>query len=119
MIEVLATAKKEDLPEHSVQGTEHTHSPEHDVPSTDWRHRIASRAAKEIQDGFYVNLGVGIPTLVPEVGFILSLQVVCRLPHQFKLPASTCHLISKYGWRARMVSSAWDLIPQIPRSIRK
>ncbi|KAH9951886.1 3-oxoacid CoA-transferase [Amylocystis lapponica] len=34
--------------------------------STDWRHRIAKRAAKEIHDGFYVNLGVGIPTLVPE-----------------------------------------------------
>lgn len=32
----------------------------------DWRHRIARRAAKEIHDGFYVNLGVGIPTLVPE-----------------------------------------------------
>jgi len=34
--------------------------------SNDWRHRIAKRAAKEIHDGFYVNLGVGIPTLVPE-----------------------------------------------------
>ena len=30
------------------------------------RNRIAKRAAQEIQDGFYVNLGVGIPTLVPE-----------------------------------------------------
>lgn len=34
--------------------------------SKDWRHRIARRAAREIHDGFYVNLGVGIPTLVPE-----------------------------------------------------
>lgn len=30
------------------------------------RERIAKRAAKEIKDGFYVNLGVGIPTLVTE-----------------------------------------------------
>lgn len=30
------------------------------------RNRIARRAAKELKDGFYVNLGVGIPTLAPE-----------------------------------------------------
>lgn len=29
------------------------------------RNRIAKRAAKELQEGFYVNLGVGMPTLAP------------------------------------------------------
>jgi 3-oxoacid CoA-transferase len=29
------------------------------------RERIAKRTAKELKDGFYVNLGVGIPTLAP------------------------------------------------------
>ncbi|MGH7020230.1 MAG: CoA-transferase, partial [Brevundimonas sp.] len=28
------------------------------------REQLAERAAKELQDGFYVNLGLGIPTLV-------------------------------------------------------
>ncbi|KAL3461749.1 hypothetical protein BJX64DRAFT_260072 [Aspergillus heterothallicus] len=51
------------LREEKAKGTDAPAQP----PAIIERNRIAKRAAKELKQGYYVNLGVGIPTLAPSM----------------------------------------------------
>ena len=55
-----------------------------------WTHdEMAAMAAKELQDGFYVNLGIGLPTLVanfvpPEIEVWLQSETACSVLARFR-----------------------------------
>src|SRR6202000_290893 len=58
------------------------------------RDQMAARAARELQDGFYVNLGIGIPTLV--ANNIPPARKV-TLPSEHTLPGVKVTLQSEKG----------------------
>jgi len=67
-IEFMTLAPSESTPPPSPASTSSTLPSSSASPSSsskDRRERIARRAAREIKDGYYINLGIGIPTLVP------------------------------------------------------
>lgn len=52
----------------SIQAGRLTFSNHHSISAKEKiRYKIANRAAKEVKDGTTINLGIGIPTLLPEV----------------------------------------------------
>jgi 3-oxoacid CoA-transferase len=62
---VLATAAKQVEIRKTRNATQTEETSSTPSPALIRRERIAKRAAKELKNGYYVNLGVGMPTLAP------------------------------------------------------
>lgn len=94
-IEVTTLAPSKDTPPPSPTGSESSAGSDKSA-ALQKRDRIVKRAAKEIKDGFHVNLGVGMPTLVTE-----HLEPGVRVWLQSEngiLGASRCVLVYESGY---------------------